>query len=244
MARYFIEVAYKGTVFQGFQSQLQGLTIQGEVNRALAVVLKQDIQTTGSSRTDAGVHANQNYLHLDIDIPLKDSFLYSANAVIHPDIVLKQILPVSSDQHARFDASGRSYSYHIITEKNPFLRDFAYYFPFKLDHDRMQEAGTFLFDYHDFESFSKKHTDVHTFLCTITEARWEFDTNEIRFLVSSNRFLRGMVRAIVGTLLQVGRKKLTTSNFKEIIEQKDCTRADFSAEAKGLFLERVHYPFI
>lgn len=244
MTRYFLEFSYKGTAFHGLQLQPEGITIQGEINKALGIILKQEVQTTVSSRTDAGVHAKQNFVHLDLEQAWNPKLLYNANAIIHPDIVLKHMIAVEPDQHARFDAVARSYSYHIITHKNPFLRDFAYYFPFALDRLKMEEATKLLFEYHDFESFSKKHTDVHTFQCTLSEARWEFLPAEIVFHVTSNRFLRGMVRALVATLLLVGRRKISIPEFKDIIERKDCTLADFSAEAKGLFLEKVHYPFI
>lgn len=244
MTRYLIEVAYKGTAFRGFQSQKEGITVQGEINRAIGTVLKTAIETTPSSRTDAGVHAHQNFLHVDLDTSIPPSLLYNANAVIHEDIVIRRFIPIASDIHARFNATGRSYSYHIIQSKNPFLKETAYFFPFKLDLDAMQQATQILFKHIDYTSFSKRHTDVFTFNCEIQQAEWFVTDEELLFKITANRFLRGMVRAIVGTLLQVGRNKISVNNFEDIILAKDCQGADFSAEAKGLFLEKVHYPFL
>ena len=241
MARYFIEVAYLGTSFNGFQIQDKQLTIQGEINRALSIVLKQEIQTTTSSRTDSGVHAYQNYLHFDTDKQITTKTIYSMNAIVHKDLVIKNIYIVESSNHSRFDATGRKYSYHVIQEKNPFLKETAYFFPFPIDIELMNEAAQLLIGKFDFTSFSKRNTDVNNYYCTIELAYWENQKNSLTFHIQSNRFLRGMVRAIVATLLQVGRKKISIQDFQSIIDSKDCTKADFSAEGCGLFLDEVKY---
>lgn len=242
MARYFIEVAYKGTSFAGFQAQPNQLTIQGEINHALSTLFKISIDTTTSSRTDAGVHAYQNFLHVDINLPIPKRILYSLNAIVHEDIAIRNIYRVADTMHARFDASARKYAYYIYQQKNPFYKENAYFFPFTLDTNAMQTATQYILGKHDFTSFSKKHTDVNNFYCDIQDAYWEMDNDMLIFHVQANRFLRGMVRAIVGTLLQVGRKKISPADFLSIIQSKDCSRADFSAVGKGLFLEKVIYP--
>jgi tRNA pseudouridine38-40 synthase len=242
MPRYFIEVAYKGTHFKGFQSQIAVNSIQGEINKALQTLFKIPIATTTSSRTDAGVHALQNFLHFDTDIQLPSSFIYNLNSIISQDILIKTIKPVQDQAHARFDAIMRKYAYHIIPYKNPFLRETAYFLPFNLDIGLMNEAAQRLLHYTSFESFSKRNTDVKNFNCKITTSHFDINENEMIYHVASNRFLRGMVRALVGTLILVGRKKISIPAFEEIICKKDCTYADFSAPAHGLFLENVSYP--
>lgn len=242
MQRYFIEVAYKGSRFRGFQIQQNGKTIQGEVNHALQTLLRIPIETTTSSRTDAGVHALQNYFHLDLDLELTSSMIYNLNSILDPDIIVKRIQPVSNEYHSRFHATARSYRYHIIQHKNPFLKETAYYFPFRLNVENMRVAANHLLHHGEFPSFAKKHSDVHTFQCRIFQAEWIEQKEELIFHITANRFLRGMVRAIVGTLLQVGRGKITPQEFNQIIESKNSALADFSAEAKGLFLEHVYFP--
>ncbi len=242
MSRYFIELAYKGTQFKGFQLQHHVATVQGEVNAALRILLKESVETTTSSRTDAGVHALQNFLHFDTEVLLKPSFIYNINAILHPDILVKNIIAVNADAHARFDASSRKYAYHIINTKHPFLKETAWHMPFKTDIDLMNEAAQKLMQHTNFESFSKRNTDVKTFECNIHIAYFEKMNEEIIFHVASNRFLRGMVRALVATLILVGRKKVSLSAFEKIIAGRDCTKADFSAPAHGLFLEKVNYP--
>lgn len=242
MPRYFIETAYKGTHFKGFQAQLNAISIQGEINKALKTILKDAIQTTTSSRTDAGVHALQNFLHFDTEHPLASSIVYNLNSILHEDILIKRITQVSDTAHARFDAIARDYTYHIISRKHPFLRETSYFVPFPLDIDQMNEAAAILHTHTHFESFCKRNTDVKTFECRISNSFLEKKGEEIIYNVSSNRFLRGMVRAIIGTLILVGRKKISSKNFEEIILSADCSQADFSAPAHGLFLERVHYP--
>ncbi len=242
MPRYFIETAYKGTHFKGFQIQLNAPSIQGEINKALKTILKEEIQTTTSSRTDAGVHALQNYLHFDTEIELPPSIIYNMNSILHQDIVVKNLMQIHDAAHSRFDAIGRDYAYHIVSSKAPFLRETTYFLPFTLDLELMSKAAKILHAHTHFESFCKRNTDVKTFECRISTSFFERKDEEIIYHVSSNRFLRGMVRAIIGTLILVGRKKISVREFEEIILSRDCNNADFSAPAHGLFLERVHYP--
>nr|MBP6315547.1 tRNA pseudouridine(38-40) synthase TruA [Chitinophagaceae bacterium] len=242
MPRYFIETAYKGTHFKGFQAQLNAISIQGEINKALQTILKDEIQTTTSSRTDAGVHALQNFLHFDTEQPLPSSIVYNLNSILHEDILINRLMQVKDTAHARFDAIARDYTYHIVSRKQPFLRETAYFVPFPLDMGAMNEAAAILPTHKHFESFCKRNTDVKTFECRISSSFLEKKGEEIIYHVRSNRFLRGMVRAIIGTLILVGRKKISCNQFEEIIGSNDCSRADFSAPAHGLFLERVHYP--
>lgn len=243
MPRYFVEVSYKGTAFRGFQIQDNGITVQGEINRALSIIFKEEIQTTTSSRTDAGVHARQNFLHFDVVQEFSGRLIYNLNAIIHDDILIRSIYLVPESAHARFDATSRQYSYRIINEKNPFKKEFAYFYPFPLDIERMNEAAIALLSTSDFSSFAKRHSDVNNFNCNLSVAHWnQTDDGQLIFKVQSNRFLRGMVRALVGTQLLVGRKKISLNDFQAIILARDCTHSDFSAPAHGLFLEKVNYP--
>jgi tRNA pseudouridine38-40 synthase len=244
MQRYFIEIAYKGTAFNGFQIQDNAATIQGEINKALSIIFKeQAIETTTSSRTDAGVHAYQNFLHWDTDLPLPRSIIYSINAILHTDIAVTNIYPVDIAAHARFDALGRKYAYHLHNFKDPFSHGQSYYFPFKIDRSLLQITANMLLQHQDFTSFSKKNTDVHTYICTIKISEWEFhNEHKMTYHVESNRFLRGMVKALVGTQLLVARGKISLTDFEQIILSKDCNQADFSPVSEGLFLEQVNYP--
>ncbi|MBL7767124.1 MAG: tRNA pseudouridine(38-40) synthase TruA [Chitinophagaceae bacterium] len=243
MNRYFIEVSYHGKGFSGFQIQDESITIQGEVNKAFETILKKKIETTTSSRTDAGVHALQNFLHLDIEDTLPSSIIYNLNALLPIGISVNNIFPVHPKSHARFDALGRRYSYQIIPVKQPFRHDRAYFYPFAVNKILLEETAQMLLQVEDFTSFSKKKTDVKTFLCKLSESHWEFYADgSYVYQVSGNRFLRGMVRALVGTQLQVARGRITVQEFQSIIDSKDCTLADFSARPEGLFLEEVQYP--
>jgi len=243
MARYFIELAYKGTNFSGFQRQDTGNTIQAEVEKALQILHRRPFSLTGSSRTDAGVHALQNYFHFDDELGLNPQLLYKINAILPRDIVVKRIFPVADDAHCRFHAISREYLYYIYRRKDPFLADRAYFFPYTLDFQKLQEAADVLKGTADFQSFSKRNTQVHTFICTIFHSEWrEKENGVLVYNVKGNRFLRGMVRGLVGTMLQVGRGKMTIDQFREVIAAKDCTRADFSTPPHGLFLAEVAFP--
>lgn len=241
MARYFLEVAYKGTAYSGFQLQENAQTIQEKVEIAFKTLQRASVSMTGSSRTDAGVHARQNFFHFDYDHSLHEQFVYKMNAILPSDIVIRGVKEVAADAHCRFDALYRTYSYYLYKSKDPFLDDRAWYFPYRLNQDLLNQAAALLLTYQDFTSFSKRNTQVKTFICQITESNWIENKDYFIYKVKANRFLRGMVRALVSTMLLVGRGKLTIQEFKTIIESKDCTKASFAAPAHGLFLEEVIY---
>lgn len=243
MPRFFLEVAYKGTAYSGFQKQENAVTVQSEVENALLVLYKQNIELTTSSRTDAGVHALQNFFHFDANIVVDERrTVYQLNAILSKDIVIKNIIQMAEEAHSRFDALSRSYEYRIHQKKNPFLIDRSFYFPYQLNIDALNEAASLLSSYQDFTSFSKRNTQVKTFLCDIQNAKWKWVNNELIFFVSANRFLRGMVRGLTGTMLKVGRGVLSVNDFAKIIEARDCRKADFSVPPQGLFLVQVSYP--
>ena len=241
MPRYFIEVAYKGTKYSGFQIQQNANSVQAEIEKALKIFYKQEYSLTGSSRTDAGVHSNQNFFHFDSDTVIEDGS-YHLNAILPDDIVIKKIFPVAPDAHCRFDALSRQYTYYIYQQKDPFLADRAYFYPYELNLDMLQAAAAELFNHKDFAAFSKRNTQTKTTLCTITHSEWKLESNGFSYHVSSNRFLRGMVRGLVGTMLRVGRNKTSIDQFISIINAKDCTKADFSVPPQGLFLQKVNFP--
>ena len=240
--RYFLEVSYKGTNYSGFQSQINANTIQAEVEKVLQILLKRKIDITGSSRTDAGVHALQNYFHFDIETELSPKLLYNLNAILPDDIAAKNLWRAKDDAHCRFDAISREYKYFIYNKKNPFLTDKAFYFPYSLDFELMQKASGTIKKYSDFTSFSKRNTQVKTFECDIKESEWLIEDECLVYKVVANRFLRGMVRALTATMLKLGRGKIDLNGFKNIIEAKDCTLANFAVPAHGLFLIQVVYP--
>lgn len=242
MQRYFLELMYKGAHYSGFQVQDNAPTVQAEVEKAFRVLQKQEVTLTGSSRTDTGVHARQNFFHFDFEAPLHLQFLYKINAILPRDIVIKNVYRVPADAHCRFDALSRSYRYHIYRQKDPFYEDRAYYFPYAIDINSMHEAAAVIKEYSDFTSFSKRNTQVKTFICRIIESEWRQETGQLVYYIKANRFLRGMVRGITGTMLQVGRRKLSISDFRKVIEAKDCSKADFTVPGHGLFLEEVEYP--
>jgi tRNA pseudouridine38-40 synthase len=242
MSRYFIELSYKGTRFSGFQSQENAVTIQSEVEKAFAVLHRSPVSLTGSSRTDAGVHALQNYFHFDNVNGVHPQFVYKMNAILPPDIVIKRLWLMGEEAHSRFDAVSREYNYFIYRSKDPFLEDRAYYFPYQIGLERMQAAAALLKEYGDFTSFSKRNTQVKTFQCRIEQSEWKVQGDCLVYHVKGNRFLRGMVRALTATMLKVGRGKISLDEFRAIIEAKDCTKASFAVPAHGLFLIRVNYP--
>ncbi|HQX97768.1 MAG: tRNA pseudouridine(38-40) synthase TruA [Chitinophagaceae bacterium] len=241
MSRYFLELAYKGTNYSGFQSQINANTVQAEVENAFETFQREKIIMTGSSRTDAGVHALQNYFHFDFEGTMPKDFVYKFNAILPSDIVVKNIMQVNPEAHCRFDAVTREYNYYIYRQKDPFLKETAFYFPYKLDIDLMQQAAAIVKEYTDFTSFSKRNTQVKTFICQIQESNWLFQDKTLIYNVKSNRFLRGMVRALTATMLKIGRDKLSLQQFRHIIEAKDCTKASFAVPAHGLFLIKVNY---
>ncbi|HEX6223887.1 MAG TPA: tRNA pseudouridine(38-40) synthase TruA [Chryseolinea sp.] len=247
MKRYFLEVGYLGGRYSGFQVQENAVTVQWEVEKAMETLFRRPIGLTGSSRTDAGVHALQNYFHFDSEQEVPAASLYNLNAILPGDIVIKsmrEVIPGTDGNlpHARFTAQSREYRYYIYRAKNPFLADRAYFYPYTLDLGVLQQAAAIIPEYRDFSSFSKRKTQVKTFECNIMISEWEEEEACIIYHVKGNRFLRGMVRGLVGTMLQVGRGKITLDGLREVIEKRDCTLADFAVPAHGLFLTAVDYP--
>jgi tRNA pseudouridine38-40 synthase len=242
MPRYFLEVAYKGTNYSGFQIQDNAPSIQQRVEKALEVFLRQRLTLTSSSRTDAGVHAFQNFFHFDYEGVIDRRQLYNINAILPADIVLKDVRPVAPEAHCRFDALSREYRYYLYGRKNPFLDDRAWFYPYTLDREKLAAAAALLMEYQDFTAFSKRNTQVKTFNCTLLESAWTEEENGLVYTVKANRFLRGMVRGLVGTMLGVGRGKLSIEEFAGILRQKDNRLADFSAPGHGLFLYQVYFP--
>ena len=241
MPRYFLEVSYKGTHYSGFQVQKNANSIQQEVEKAFMVLQREQVQMTGSSRTDAGVHALQNFFHFDFEGELNPQFLYKINAILPGDIVARAVRQAAPEAHCRFDASAREYKYFIYRQKNPFLADRAFYYPYKVDVASLQEAARVIMRYSEFTSFSKRNTQVKTFECQVSESEWLWEGDCLVYRVKANRFLRGMVRALTATMLKVGRGKLSLDEFSGIIEAKDCREASFAVPAHGLFLIAVDF---
>ena len=240
--RYFIELSYKGTNYHGWQIQPDVNSVQEEITKALETILQETIQIVGAGRTDAGVHASQMFAHVDTLKALTDEHIHKLNTVLPNDIVINSIEEVLENKHARFDAISRSYEYRILIGRDPFLLETTWQIHQKqIQLEKMNEAAKILFQYQDFESFSKVKTDVKTFNCTIMEAVWKLEGNQLIFYIKANRFLRNMVRAIVGTLLDVGLEKKSVDDFRNIIESKKRSEAGLSVPAKGLFLTEVTY---
>ena len=242
MARYFIELSYDGALFGGFQIQQNTATVQGALENALETVFRTPIPLTGASRTDAGVHAFQNFLHFDTELEILPKHVYNLNAILPNSVVVKGIYAVPSEAHTRFDAIKRGYIYRLHQTKDPFSEGRSWYYPFPLDLALMQTAADSLLNYTDFESFSKKKTQVNTFQCAITKANWTISGPNIQFEIHSNRFLRGMIRGLVGTMVQVGRGQISIAEWHEIVASKDEQRVDFSTPACGLYLSKISYP--
>lgn len=244
MSRYFIYLGYNGKSFCGWQVQPNRLTVQQCIEDALATLLRQPVPIVGAGRTDAGVHARLMVAHFDWHEPIQDlAFLAEKlNRLLPKDIAIYHIVPVCPEAHARFDATSRTYKYYVTTRKDPFNYELVYKIPGKLDFEAMNAACPVLFEYIDFTSFSKLHTDVKTNNCRISYAHWEQEGDVWVFTIRADRFLRNMVRAIVGTLLEVGRGKLTVEGFRKVIEAKDRGEAGMSAPGHALYLVDVTYP--
>jgi tRNA pseudouridine38-40 synthase len=243
--RYFIEFAYNGKNYHGFQTQPNATSVQETLTKALQLLIYKSIEIVGAGRTDSGVHAKQMFAHFDYENELDISYwLPKLNSYLPKDIVIYDIFEVKKEAHARFEASARTYEYNIHTFKDAFLEDTSWYCFQKLDVDLMNKACEILFEHTDFECFSKVHTEVFTFNCTITEANWKQKENQLIFTIKADRFLRNMVRAIVGTMINIGLEKTSLEEFKEIIESKNRSKAGFSVPAHGLFLVKVDYPFL
>lgn len=243
MTRYFIEVQYNGTAFHGSQIQGDQITVQYELNKALETFLRHPVATLGASRTDEGVHALCNFYHIDLEEQLEKKVLYNLNALLPHSMSVKNIYKTSNPAaNARFEATSRQYRYRIYSAKNPFLFQRAMLFPYSIDRVVLDQTAALLLQYKDFETFSKKNAQSKTFQCTLFKSEWQNVGDELHYVVWGNRFLRGMVRALVGTQLRVARGKYALADFQSIIESKDCSKADFSVPGCGLYLEQINYP--
>ncbi|MEM9325415.1 MAG: tRNA pseudouridine(38-40) synthase TruA [Bacteroidota bacterium] len=241
--RYFIHLVYDGTKYHGWQEQDNAIAVQETVNDVLITLLKKSVKCVGSGRTDTGVHALQQVAHVDVDDELDvTQWAYKMNALLPRDIAVKSIRAVRPEVHARFAATARSYEYHIHTQKDPFKIGKSHFFNRSLDVHLINEACTILSQWKDFESFSKVKTDVNHFDCDIAYAAWHYVDGNHLFRIRANRFLRGMVRAIVGTLLDIGEKKLSLSDFALVLERRDRRAAGRAVPPEGLFLTAVAYP--
>lgn len=239
MLRYFIEVAYKGTNYSGFQIQGNANTIQAEVEKAFKILHRNAVELTGSSRTDAGVHALQNFFHFDYEEAINPQFVYKLNALLPQDIVVKNIYQMPSFAHSRFGATSREYIYYVHCFKDPFVQSTSLYFPYKLDFELMQQASELLKQQTNFFAFSKANTQVKNFNCSIIKSQWIIGENALAYNIEANRFLRGMVRAITATLLKIGRHKLSMQEFQKLFNEE--RKAGYSVPAYGLFLTKVNY---
>ena len=245
--RFFIRFAYDGTAFHGSQRQPNGITVQETIEQALAMIFREEVPLTFAGRTDAGVHAREMYAHFDIgEEPMSregERLVFRLNGILPDSIAIFDIYPVTDDAHARFDAVRRTYEYHIVDHKDPFLHDLATRVRPGLDFNAMNEAAKYLIGKQDFASFCRSNTDVKTTICDLTYAQWEVKENgHAVFTITADRFLRNMVRAVVGTLFEVGRGKMTTEQFAQVIIQHTRSAAGDSAPAEGLYLTKIIYP--
>jgi tRNA pseudouridine38-40 synthase len=245
--RYFMHIAYDGTDYSGWQRQLNGHTVQAEVESALCKILRQEkVITTGCGRTDAGVHARNFYLHFNTEKPIENiqDVFFKLSMLLPKSIGIYRLWEVHDKAHTRFDATERSYEYHMHQVRDPFVERFSTYYPWPLDVERMNDAASILTTYTDFESFCKTKGGQKTTFCKIKTAYWEMNGTKLVFYITADRFLRNMVRAIVGTMIDIGRGKLTKEDFAQIIEGKSRKLASESAKARGLHLTEVKYPYI
>lgn len=243
--RYFIQLSYKGTNYHGWQIQPNALTVQEVITNAFSTILKEDIEITGAGRTDTGVHASLFIAHFNsirTDIHNDEKLLFRINGFLPKDIAIQKIYQVTENAHARFDAISRTYHYYIHQEKDPFLLESSFFLSQKLDIDLMNKACELLRFYTDFTSFSKLHTDVKTNNCKITQAFWTQEDHKLKFTITADRFLRNMVRAIVGTLIDIGKNKISLEDFIIIIESKNRSDAGVSVPSHGLYLKNITYP--
>ncbi|WP_452598425.1 tRNA pseudouridine(38-40) synthase TruA [Pontimicrobium sp. MEBiC01747] len=241
--RYFIELSYNGSAYHGWQNQPNAISVQEVLEKGLSILLKEPISTMGAGRTDAGVHAKQLYAHFNTEANLEiDTVIYKLNALLPKDIAVSNIFRVKEESHARFDAISRTYLYRIALSKNVFNYEQAYYLKPKINIERLNKATKILFDYKDFQCFSKSNTDVKTYHCDIMKAEWTIVDDELRFTIKADRFLRNMVRAIVGTLINIGIGKVEIEELHTIIQSKNRGKAGFSVPAHALYLIEVGYP--
>lgn len=243
--RYFIRLSYFGKNYHGWQSQPNAVSVQEELTNALSILLGEPVEIVGAGRTDSGVHAKDMCAHFDYTAPIDtENLVKRLNSFLPKDIAVFSIFKVADEAHARFDATKRTYQYKIHLQKDAFKNDFSWYLHTDLDVDLMNKASEILFEHIDFQCFSKSNTDVYTYNCKITEAYWTRQENELVFTITADRFLRNMVRAIVGTLIGVGQHKISLEDFKEIIKSKNRSKAGFSVPAHGLYLTKVTYPYL
>ena len=241
--RYFLEITYDGTDYHGWQTQPNARTVQEVLTKGLATILRQPIETVGSGRTDTGVHASQQWVHFDVNALLDEkATLHRLNRLLPPDISAVQFYPVGPEAHARFDAVARTYEYRITRVKNPFLQRYAHYLNREINLTSLNEAAAALLDFEDFTTFSKVKGDTLHYRCQMLAASWRQDGPDLVFTIKANRFLRGMVRLVVGTLLDVGTGKKTVADFRDIISAQDRHQSSGAAPATGLFLTQVTYP--
>ncbi len=243
MARYVLEVMYDGTCFHGSQIQGDTPTVQLELNKALSTLFRTPIQTVGASRTDEGVHALCNYYHFDWADELNMDLKYKCNAILPAGVAINKLFAATNPEfNSRFDAIRRQYRYRIYAKKDPFLHKRALFYPFTLSRESLNKTAEIIKEYEQFESFSKRNAQSKTFNCTIHQSYWEQKGEELHYVVEANRFLRGMVRGLVGTQLHFARGKDPLEGFRKIIEAHDCTKAFFNVAGHGLYLERIVYP--
>lgn len=242
--RYFLTLAYNGSSFHGWQRQHNATSVQQVLEEALTTLLRTPIAIVGAGRTDTGVHAKEMMAHFDADLSLETekNLPYLLNRYLNEEIVIHRLERVKADAHARFDATARTYEYHLGFEKDPFKPQMYYYFHQPVSLEKMNEAAQILLEYKDFEAFAKSHSDVKTFLCDITKAHWDSSAKGAIFTITANRFLRNMVRAIVGTLIEVGTGKIEVADMHKIIQSKNRGEAGFSVPAAGLYLTEIQYP--
>lgn len=241
--RYFFEIAYNGKNYNGWQSQHNGIGVQKIVEDSFSKLLREEVRITGSGRTDTGVHCLQQFFHTDIEKDFEpDDFIRRINSFLPKDIAIRSARQVKSNASARYDAIERTYRYEITTVKNPFLDGLAWYFFKPLDVQTMNKAAALLWGEQDFECFSKVKTDVNHFLCNVKKAEWKMEGDKLTFTITANRFLRGMVRAVVGTLLDTGTGKISLKDLQAILESRDRKKAGANVPAHGLYLVRVRYP--
>ena len=242
--RYFIEISYNGKNFHGWQQQPNAITVQEEIEKALSLLIGFEVSVVGCGRTDAGVHASQFFAHFDLKDGIDElKFVFRLNAILPDSIVVLTLFKVNEKDHARFDAIYRSYEYRMFLGKNPFLTDTTWQIQNRnYNIVKMNQAAKEMLNYTNFKAFSRSKTDVKTYDCSIKQAEWIKDGKNLVFYITANRFLRNMVRAIVGTLLDVGLGKISIDDFKTIIENQDRTLAGASVKAHGLFLTKVGYP--
>jgi tRNA pseudouridine38-40 synthase len=241
--RYFLEVAYDGFALSGFQVQKNASTVQSEIMKAFSVIFRKEIGFTGSSRTDAKVHAYQNFFHFDVPEPVDPKIIYNLNAILPATIVIKNIIPVTPDSHARFSAVSREYAYLLVTGKDPFLYQRAFYYPYRFSFEKLESAAAWVLQQTNFERFCKANAQVSNYQCTVMESFWIKDGELYTYTVTANRFLRGMVKGLVGTMLQVAKGKLTESGFHELFKPgSGSVQPDFSPPGYGLYLKKVSYP--